>query len=338
MTNPKSSMDSPVGPVRRRTAAFGLAVVIVIVLWLVYNMLDKTGGSPMNPYEYDISAFKKVPPEMIGYEEGASFATTLEESTAIAAGDDGRIYVAGDLKIVVFNTDGAPSSSFSIPANSNALAVDAEENIYVGATDRVIVYGKNGSVTEWPSLGENANITSVAIGADDVFVADFDSRLVWRFDKSGSLKGQIGEAQPTVGYPGFLVPSPYFDVALAPDGSLWATNPGKLRVEEHSPDGGFKRSWGGPSMKLEGFCGCCNPMQIAIAPDGSFFTAEKGLPRVKVCSADGTLKTVVAGPEQFDDGTILDFALGEGPRVYVLDRSRNLVRTFTPKPGAETAE
>ncbi|MBM3243119.1 hypothetical protein FJZ31_43220, partial [Candidatus Poribacteria bacterium] len=47
------------------------------------------------------------------------------------------------------------------------------------------------------------------------------------------------------------------------------------------------------SMDIDGFCGCCNPVNFAMLPDGRFVTCEKGLPRVKIYDADGTFSGVV---------------------------------------------
>ena len=96
------------------------------------------------------------------------------------------------------------------------------------------------------------------------------------------------QARPVAGIPGFIVPSPYFDVAVAPDGLLRVVNPGAHRVEAYTFDGHLELSWGKRGMGIGDFCGCCNPSNIAILPDGRVVTAEKGIPRVKVYSASGS--------------------------------------------------
>lgn len=95
----------------------------------------------------------------------------------------------------------------------------------------------------------------------------------------------------------FVVPSPYFPIAMGPDGLLRVSNPGAHRVEAFTLDGHLELAWGKPSERIEGFCGCCNPAHLAVLPDGRIVTAEKGIPRVKVYSAEGTFEGVVAGPE-----------------------------------------
>ena len=96
---------------------------------------------------------------------------------------------------------------------------------------------------------------------------------------------------------------------------------------------------------MDGFCGCCNPVNIALLSDGSFVTCEKGLVRVKVYDSDGAFVGVVAGPEllmggrtpkvcetpaQCQDGGF-DVAVDAKDRVYVLDTLQNTVRIFNRK-------
>jgi hypothetical protein len=113
---------------------------------------------------------------------------------------------------------------------------------------------------------------------------------------------------------------------------LWLTNPGRRRVENHTYDGMYRFAWGKASMRIEGFCGCCNPTHLAIDADGRFFTSEKGLPRVKRYDPQGDFECVVAPPKAFADGTTgLDLAVDRAGRVLVLDPHRRAVRIFEPK-------
>ena len=101
---------------------------------------------------------------------------------------------------------------------------------------------------------------------------------------------------------GLVAPSPHLDVAAAPDGTAWVTNPGRHRLEHYSADGQLLRTWGKASAAIAGFTGCCNPTDIAVLPDGRLVTAEKGIPRVKIYKTNGTFESVVAGPESFTAG------------------------------------
>jgi hypothetical protein len=127
------------------------------------------------------------------------------------------------------------------------------------------------------------------------------------------------------------------------DGLLRVTNPGRHRVEAYTVDGHLELAWGKPSAGIDGFCGCCNPINIALLPDGRMVTCEKGLPRVKIYREDGTLESVVAGTETFPENAKfsmnlaagklggLDAAVDSKGRVYILDPVTGVVRVMARK-------
>ena len=194
----------------------------------------------------------------------------------------------------------------------------------------------------WKSFPQRSHLTGIAVSKDHVFIADAGNRIVLHCDSSGKILNYIGKKDKSRNIPGFVVPSPYFDLAVASDGLLRVTNPGRHRIEAYTFDGDFEFAWGKPSSRIEGFCGCCNPVSFAILPDESFVTCEKGLLRVKTYQPNGTFKAVVAGPDQLADGRICQvctspakcgpggFAVttDEKGRVFVLDTVKNLVKVF----------
>jgi hypothetical protein len=137
---------------------------------------------------------------------------------------------------------------------------------------------------------------------------------------------------PATGVPGFIVPSPYFDLGISKDGNLWVVNPGRHSFEKYAINGTLLTSWSKASMAMEGFCGCCNPSNFAFLNDSLFVTSEKGIERVKIYNTDGTFLAVVATPDQFEEGTTgLDLAVDKQNRILVLDPVKKLVRIFEPK-------
>ena len=140
-----------------------------------------------------------------------------------------------------------------------------------------------------------------------------------------------------------MIPSPYFDLAIGSDGLLRVVNPGRHRIEAYTFNGDLEFWWGKPSPNVEGFCGCCNPVNFVILADGSFVTCEKGLVRVKVYNEEGDFIGVVASPEQLiksSDTKIcqipancqvggFDLAVDNQQRILVLDTLRNVIRIFT---------
>ncbi len=181
----------------------------------------------------------------------------------------------------------------------------------------------------WESLGEQAIITSLAVSKTSVFVADAGNKIVWKFDKSGTRLQRIGEKNEAKDIPGFIIPSPYFDIGIDPDGFLWAANTGRHSLENYTLEGDFRSFWGKSSMQIDGFSGCCNPTHFVILDDGWFVTSEKGIPRIKVYDRLGRLASVVAGPDRFIEGTTgLDLAAVSSQEIFVLDPKKKEIRIF----------
>jgi hypothetical protein len=288
----------------------------------------------------------KIDPELILYEEtGEILETGFESAKAMTIDADGKVYVVGDKALRIFNA-GQMGLKVSLSDVPGCVAV-ADGKIYIGVGDHIEVYGRFGDrLDKWQSLGERAVLTSIALGKGNVFVADAGNRIVYRFDQAGKLLNRIGEKDSDRNIDGFLIPSPYFDLAMASDGLLRVVNPGRHRIEAYTFDGDLEFWWGDASnSKLDGFCGCCNPINIAILGNGNFITCEKGITRVKEYDDEGKFVGVVAGPAELSkscDPKIcnvpkdcqkggFDVAVdGEG-KVYVLDTLQNVVRMFVKK-------
>ncbi len=284
-----------------------------------------------NPFEYNIERYKESETSLVHFSEGDRIPLDLPYVYGLAVGPDDNIYISGDEAIHIFSSEGILQSSISVAEPAHCLAVDNNRDVYVGMNDHVEVYGLDGEKKAvWESTAEEAIFTSIALSKDFVFVADAGNLIVWKFDKTGNLLQRIGEKDENKDVPGFIIPSPYFDVAVDPDGFLWAANTGRHSLENFTLDGGFRTSWGESSMDIEGFCGCCNPSHFIILEDGSFITSEKGLARIKVYNQIGEMVSIVAGPDQFIEGTVgLDLAVDSAQRILVLDPKQKLVRIFT---------
>jgi hypothetical protein len=297
----------------------------------------KSGLGP--EFTYDLTALKKVDPKLVHYEESAKLSTGLAAPVAIAAGPDGRFFVAGDKAVRYLDRTGKLVGEIKLDASPRAVALgpavgDKPALLYVAMAEHVEVFDLQGKrLATWASASEKAYLTSLAAGEADVFVADAHTAAVLRYDLAGKLLGRIGEKNDAKRAPGIVVPSPFFKVVLGRDGMLWVTNPGSRSVECYAYDGTFRLGWGKASPKIEGFCGCCNPTHLAITADGSFITSEKGLPRVKVYNASGEFESVVAPPSAFEDNAEgLDLAVDSAGRILVLDPDARSVRIFTKKP------
>lgn len=314
-----------------------VAVIVISVAGILYfgyrAIRDNSIRNQENPFEYDIESFKKSDADLVQYTEVGRIRVELQTVFGVSVGPDDRIYVSGDDSILIFEKDGTLHAELSMIDPVYCLSVDRNHDLFLGMEDHVEVYDRRGErKTSWESLGEEAIITSIAVSKDYVFVADAGNHIVWKFDKSGNRLKRIGEKDEARDIPGFIIPSPFFDVAIDPDGFLWVANTGRHSLENYTQDGDFRTSWGEFSMEIEGFSGCCNPSHFIILEDGSFVTSEKGLARVKVYNRIGNLVSVVAAPDQFIEGTVgLDLAVDSSLKLYVLDPLQKLVRIFEKK-------
>ena len=327
----------------------GLAVVIAVVALVRLDTTGKKGSGLGKEYLYEIDA--KIDPNLIIYEEaGSAIRTGLKVLTAIAVGPGGRVYIAGDEVIQIFNE--GPNSDFTsfgqikLLCAPRCLTVADDGKFYIGTKDHVEVYDDQGKqLASWQSLGEKAVLTSIAVSKGDVFVADAGNRIVLHYDTTGKLINRIGGKDKARNIPGFVIPSPYFDLAVARDGLLRVVNPGLHHIEAYTFDGYLEFWWGNFSSSVEGFCGCCNPINIAILADDSFVTCEKGLARIKIYDPEGAFVGVVAGPEQLVEGGAsrvsefgagsqaggFDVAVDAQGRIFILDTINNVVRIFIRK-------
>ena len=330
-------------------AIIAVAVVIAVFVVVRLDVIGKKSSGLGKEFVYDIEGLAKIDPNLILYEElGQPISTGFTNSRSIAVDSEGLVYVAGDRAIRLFAEGGSLAGEIKLIDMPRCLAVAGEGNIYVGVKGHVEVYDRGGKqLASWPALGGNNGslLTGIAVWKNDVFVADAGNRIVLHYDVNGTLVNRIGQKDKDKNILGFVVPSPYFDLAVGRDGLLRVVNPGCHRVEAYTYDGNLESWWGKFSSDVAGFIGCCNPVNFAILEDGSFVTCEKGVIRVKIYGPEGNFVGVVAGPEQLvEEGAAhicetaaecqsggFDVAVGPRGQIFVLDTIKNVVRTFMRK-------
>jgi hypothetical protein len=320
------------------------ALLALMAVGLVVGlMLTDRRQEPGESYRFDLSQEAKVNAAEVTFEETARIAINLEKPSALALGPDGSIYVAGENTVVVLDSKGAELSRHAAAGLPGCLAVTPGGKLLLGMRDHIEVLDPQGGPTAvWPSLGEQTYLTSVVADAEHIYAADAGNRVVWHLDHSGNVQRRIGERNPGTDAPGFVVPSPCFDLAFDPMGSLWAVNPGKHGLENYTPEGKLISAWYRPGMDLGGFCGCCNPIHIAFRSNSSVVTAEKGLNRIKVYGPDHELLGVVATPEMLanvdkavavDDSEpmIRDLVVDQQDRILALHQPAKVILVFEDK-------
>ena len=296
-----------------------------------------------NPFAYDVSRFSRTDPALIAWDEVGRQVCPGQGARRMAFGPDGVLHVAAGKQIVRLGAKGG-AASIDVGADVMCVAVAGDGTVYASLRDHVEVFAAGGQRrATWEAGDARTWISSLALAGDALFAADSGHRVILRYDLAGKLLGRIGARNTELQAPGLIVPSPFLDVKLHPDGLLRVNNPGRHRFEAYTVDGAFEGAWGTPSAAIRGFCGCCNPIGLAVLPDGRTVTCEKGLARVKVFGADGEFESVVAGPEAFPANVKacanpadctkggLDAAVDAQGCIHILDRVTAEIRVFQPK-------
>lgn len=307
-----------------------LALAIVVIIGK--DFIGKKAGKNMeNPYEYNIDEYRKVDSTKILYSEMIYFPVKIHDWAGITVSDS-TIIVATANQLLKFDYSGKQIFSKQLIDTVSCVTVDENRQIWIGMSDYVVMYDQNGTlVKRWNSFGDRALFTSIAVSGENVYIADAGNRIIYQCNTNGQIVQKIGEENEQKGIPGFVIPSPYFDVAIDDNGFLWAANTGRHVFENYNQDGSLRTSWGLTSFKIEGFSGCCNPAHFAILDDNSFITSEKGMPRIKLYDQHGQFIGVVAPPDAFSGTLAPDIAVDKQHRVIALDFTKQQVRIFEKK-------
>src|SRR5665648_419442 len=307
-----------------------LAVVIVAVVALDYNA-SKPDQQPANPYAYNIDPFSKIDTALIHYKESRDLAIDFAEPAGVCFLND-QLFIVGDKKMQIVEPSGKLLKEVSFERKPTCVYASAE-NIFVGFQKSLAVLTLDGvRIAEWDLFSDSTVITSIAEKSGIVFVADAGKRVIRKFTIDGKSQGVIEGKSGNDQIHGFIIPSPYFDLAFNADGELWVVNPGKHSLENYTVDGKLRTWWEASSIKIEGFSGCCNPAHFAFLPDGSFVTSEKGMVRIKIYKPSGEFSGVVAAPSKFaENGDAPDLAVDNQGNIYALDLNKKMLRLFVKK-------
>ncbi len=317
----------------RKLILAGVLILIAVIVGLILSdiLRSRPGSRPDNPYEYQVDQFSKVDSSLVRYEETLDFTFGDLDLRGIAFGGN-RLILVEDYFLVITTPEGAKLAKTPLP-ESPVCVTASDSAVYVGFRKFIAKYDMSGTLQKkWEPLNDSAVITSLATSGNYVFAADAGNRKVHRFDTGGTLTGSFSGKRDSADLHGFIVPSPYFELAVNGFGELWVVNPGMHAFENYTFDGVIRGFWERTAMTLDGFSGCCNPAQMTVLPNGSFVTAEKGLVRIKVHKASGEFLEVVAPPSAFEGETHApDLAVSPSGTIYALDYERGMIRCFERK-------
>ncbi len=277
-----------------------VAIIILLLVFIGYMVFDLV-------FKTDIPEPSSEPPAdtVIADQWYVDRVHVTEEGSllAVAALKDGGLILGGDSFVECLSPE--LTVQWKSKTESIVTAVAASSNrVYAAVANTIQVFDLTGKlIADWGPYEQKSYITSVAANDSYVAFADMASKTVFVMDTGGEVKNFVGRT----GEP-FVIPSPYFDVALDKDNILYVVNTGKFRIERRSIEGNIIDSFGEPGLAPDYFCGCCNPSHFALYKDG-YITAEKGLNRIKLLDKNGRFIEYVSSKNNYLPPVPLDLAV-----------------------------
>jgi hypothetical protein len=304
-------------------------IIGVVVMDFSSNKLDQI---PKSKYLLNIDSIKGSGGYPVNYEEFKQFAFDADKLAALDV-NQGLIYVAYDSIVKCINRDGDEQSTYFTDGDVKSVKCITDNRLIVLYRNYFSIYDSLGNVVFQEAKQALKSVyTSAAYNDEFIFIADAGNRRVKKYDLNGTFISDFeGIYNSTNDKKGFIIPSPYFDLAINQEDELWVVNPGRHAIQHYSSNGDLVNYWEQIGNHIEGFTGCCNPSHLAIFDDGRFVTAEKGIVRIKVYSKSGELESVVALPKDFEDKAKAPDIAVFGDWIYALDYNSNKLRLFRPK-------
>jgi hypothetical protein len=304
---------------KKFAAFFSVLILVIFVAYIIFDSARPEGFSKSG----EGTMLKDTLTD--AWRVSSGFKVKEGALKAVTVSADGKIYLGGESFVACYDKDLKLIWNLKTPYPVTSLS-NSGDSIFASTMELVLVISSAGELkNEWGPFEDKGIITSVASNSSNVAFADAGNRIIFILDKSGSVKRMIGQSDGQ-----FIVPSPYFDVALSPENSLFVANTGHRRVETRTIEGKLKSYFGEPGIAPEAFCGCCNPAHFALLNDG-FVTAEKGINRIKIMSKSGEFVEYVSSKNKFTPSVPLDLACIDGETIYAANPADSKLYIFTRK-------
>ena len=294
-------------------------IILTFIAYIVYDSVkpEKNRETP------EKTAAAEDPPDL--WQAGKQLDIDYGQLMSVAVSPDGDIFLGGKSFLSRYNNSLNLVWKTSTPDGITAVAVYGD-TVYAASASIIHLVGSDGKmITEWGPYESRSYITSVSASAKNVGFADSENKRVFILDKTGEVISMAGHSVDK-----FIIPSPYFDVALTDEGLFYAANTGYRRIETWTPGGIKKGQFGEAGTAPEAFCGCCNPAHFAVIPQG-FVTAEKGINRIKILDHQGAFVEFVSSRNTFTPSVPLDIASADGKTIYAANPDDSKLYVFRRK-------
>jgi hypothetical protein len=293
--------------------------VLIVVVFIAYIVFDTTRPATSTAEENKTLKYDTLPEK---WKIAGELHLDYGKLKAVSVSSSGKIYAGGDSFVSCYSGDlrllWNLKTSYPVTALSNF-----GDTIFASTVELILVISSDGKLKdEWGPFEDNSFITSVAANHTWIAYADAGNKMIVILDKQGRVSRLIGQKDGQ-----FILPSPYFDVALDESDNLFIANTGHRRIETRTIQGRMTSSFGEPGMAPGAFCGCCNPAHFVITPDG-FITAEKGINRIKILDKKGDFVEFVSSRNKFVPSIPLDLATADGRTIYAANPADSKLYVF----------
>lgn len=301
---------------RKIYAFISLLIIITFIGYIIYDSI--TSGR----IEASQESTEKVvlPPDKWKVEKELDVIYGKLQSVAVSGNED--IYVGGDSFLARYNELLNSIWRLRMPDNITAISVYGD-TVYAASEELIFLVSTDGKmITEWGPYESHSIITSISAGRKYIGFADSGTKRIFILNRNGEVASMAGQSDNE-----FIIPSPYFDVALSDDDLIYAANTGHRRIETWTLEGIKRGQFGEPGTAAGAFCGCCNPAHFTIVPQG-FITAEKGINRIKILDHDGAFIEFVSSGNNFTPSVPLDIASADGETIYAANPADSRLYVF----------
>ena len=299
-------------------ALISLAIILTFIGYIVYD----TVRSERKSTEILSTRNDKGPSDQWQISQVVELQKGLK---AVTAASDGKIYAGGESFIVSFDSSLKKLWQIETAGMTTALAISGD-TLFAASEETICLVSPSGEIiNEWGPYEAKSLFTSLSANKNYLAVADASNKIIFIIKKDGEVHSMIGQSDEKL-----LIPSPYFDVFLTDDNTLFFAHTGKYRIEKWTIGGEFISSFGESGSDPDKFCGCCNPAHFTIIP-GAYITAEKGINRIKITGLSGEFVEYVSSANDFIASVPLDVSSADGKTIYGANPADSKLYVFRRK-------